>query len=74
MLLKKSIPRAWKRLDKPLHPAEGLPQLEGKPSNYMDDEEALEIILQHVKSYAEFKNTFDITAHNLDISGMKPLE
>jgi 6-hydroxy-3-succinoylpyridine 3-monooxygenase len=53
--VEKSLPRAWKWLNKPLHKANNLPYLEGAPANNMDDEEALAIIEQHVSAYATHK-------------------
>ncbi|MGO2510608.1 NYN domain-containing protein [Marinomonas polaris] len=50
-----SVPKAWKWLSQPLHPADGLENIEGIPADLMDDEIALNIIHQHVKGYADYK-------------------
>lgn len=50
-----SIPKAWKWLERPLHPADHLPNFDGIPSEHMDDEDLLEITFQHAKAYAEHK-------------------
>jgi 6-hydroxy-3-succinoylpyridine 3-monooxygenase len=55
--VEKSIPLAWKWLDQPLHRAKDIPHFEGKPSAHMDDEDKLDIILQHVKAYARHKKS-----------------
>ncbi|WP_339145164.1 NYN domain-containing protein [Pseudoalteromonas galatheae] len=53
----KSIPAAWKWLSKPLQRVEGLPNLESLPCDCMDDEVALETILEHAIAYAKFKKS-----------------
>jgi len=53
--VEKSFPKAWKWLDKPLHNAAGLPKLNGPPSLYLDNKEALGVIQQHVSAYAVYK-------------------
>lgn len=53
--VEKSLPRAWKWLDKPLHEAENLANLDSSPALNMDNEEALEIIKQHVQAYSTHK-------------------
>ncbi|WP_339718781.1 NYN domain-containing protein [Marinomonas primoryensis] len=50
-----SVPKAWKWLERPLHPADGLENIEGIPAELMDDDTALEIIHQHAKAYADYK-------------------
>jgi 6-hydroxy-3-succinoylpyridine 3-monooxygenase len=50
-----SVPKAWKWLERPLHPADGLENMEGIPIDLIDDDIALDIIHQHVKAYADYK-------------------
>ena len=50
-----SIPKAWKWLERPLHPVDSLPNFDGIPAEHMDDEKRLDITLQHAKAYAEHK-------------------
>ena len=50
-----SIPLARKWLDKGLHEAKGVPYFPGKPSEHLDDQDKLDIILQHAKAYAKYK-------------------
>ncbi|WP_111637241.1 NYN domain-containing protein [Marinomonas shanghaiensis] len=50
-----SVPKAWKWLERPLHPADGLEYIEGIPAELMDDDTALEIIYQHAQAYADHK-------------------
>lgn len=50
-----NIPKAWKWLERPLHPADGLENIEGIPAEFMDDDTALEIIHQHAQAYADYK-------------------
>ncbi|MEL0622794.1 NYN domain-containing protein [Marinomonas arenicola] len=51
-----SVPKSWKWLERPLHAAEGLANIDGIPANFMDDGSALDIIYQHAKAYANYKN------------------
>lgn len=50
-----SVPKAWKWLERPLHTADNLPNFNGIPAEHMDDEKLLDIILLHVRAYAEHK-------------------
>lgn len=47
-----SISKAWKWLERPLHPVDSLHNFDGIPAEHMDDEKRLDITLEHVKAYA----------------------
>ncbi|WP_144011185.1 hypothetical protein [Marinomonas posidonica] len=49
-----SVLKAWKWLERPLHHADGLENMEGIPFELMD-ENALDIIYQNAKPYLNYK-------------------
>lgn len=55
--LEASPAKAWKWLEKPLYPSEGLENINGLPCDQLDNKDSLKIILQHVQAYAAYKRS-----------------